>query len=325
MSHMIDQTTGKSAIAYVGETPWHGLGQELTAGADIETWTVEAGLAWEARRASVEYNASEENGVDDVRRVVGRSVLYRSDTSAPLGIVSDGYKIVQPVEVMEFFSELAQIGGFSLNTAGALSDGKRIWALAKVHEGAPIVANDIVEPYLLLSTSFDGSMATTAKLTAIRVVCHNTITASLNEKDTATVKVAHNSKFDPVRVREQLGIFTGSFDKWMLQAKRLAEGKLSPDAAAKMTAMLVEPTLTINNKDKGRDVTKSKPFTRIMDLFNGEAIGHEMAGMTKWGWLNSVTQFVDHERGENSDSRLSQAWFGTGDNLKKTAQLIALA
>ena len=30
MAHMIDETTGRAAIAYIGATPWHGLGQALT-------------------------------------------------------------------------------------------------------------------------------------------------------------------------------------------------------------------------------------------------------------------------------------------------------
>ncbi len=34
-SHEIDVSTGKPAIAYVGETPWHGLGEKLPAGAPI--------------------------------------------------------------------------------------------------------------------------------------------------------------------------------------------------------------------------------------------------------------------------------------------------
>ena len=55
MAHMIDQTTGRNAIAYVGETPWHGLGQSLTQGADIETWRREAGLAFDVVSAPVQY------------------------------------------------------------------------------------------------------------------------------------------------------------------------------------------------------------------------------------------------------------------------------
>ena len=37
MPHEIDVSTGKPAIAYVGETPWPGLGEKLSA-ASIQTW-----------------------------------------------------------------------------------------------------------------------------------------------------------------------------------------------------------------------------------------------------------------------------------------------
>ena len=36
MSHDLDESTGKPAMAYVGEKPWHGLGQELPPGQDID-------------------------------------------------------------------------------------------------------------------------------------------------------------------------------------------------------------------------------------------------------------------------------------------------
>lgn len=64
---------------------------------------------------------------------------------------------------MGFFDDLVRVGKFHLETAGALSGGKRIWALAKIGGGAPIIGQDIVRPYLLLTTSFDGSMATTGE------------------------------------------------------------------------------------------------------------------------------------------------------------------
>src|SRR3990167_6406017 len=123
MSHMIDMSNDRANIAFIGEKPWHGLGQELTPGADIAIWQREAGLAWVANKTPVRY----ENG--ELHAFAGKNVLFRSDTGAPLSIVSDDYHEVQPADIMGFFSRLAEIGGFNLETAGCLSGGKRIWAL----------------------------------------------------------------------------------------------------------------------------------------------------------------------------------------------------
>lgn len=115
--------------------------------------------------------------------VEGRDVLYRRDTGAALGIVSNEYRVVQPKEVMSFFGELVSASKCQLETAGALSRGRQIWALARMNEEEPVINGDLVRPYLLLTTSFDGSFSTTAKLTAVRVFCHNTLSIALRRKD----------------------------------------------------------------------------------------------------------------------------------------------
>jgi phage/plasmid-like protein (TIGR03299 family) len=167
-----------------------------------------------------------------------RKVLHRSDTGAPLAVVSDGYRVVQPAEIMDFFRELVELGGFQLETAGALSDGRRVWALASVADAAPVVSRDLVKPYLLLGTSYDGTMATVAKFTAIRVVCNNTITAAVGgysngravageaEKDLgylkSAVRVLHSERFDPEAVRLQLGIVANAWESFLIQSRQLA-------------------------------------------------------------------------------------------------------
>ena len=40
MAHLIE------SMAYVGDTPWHGLGQELSPKQPIEVWAKEAGMDW---------------------------------------------------------------------------------------------------------------------------------------------------------------------------------------------------------------------------------------------------------------------------------------
>ena len=210
MAHMIDTTTGRAAIAYAGEAPWHKLGQQLTPGASIETWTREAGLAYTVLESPVLYRTG---AATEPEMFKGRKVLHRSDTGGALAVVSDSYHVVQPAEVMGFFEKLVELGGFQLETAGVLSYGRRVWGLARVNDGAEIIGGDVVRPYVLLGTSYDGTMATVAKFTSVRVVCHNTITAALGSGE--AVRVLHSERFDADRVRQDLGIVAGAWDRFL--------------------------------------------------------------------------------------------------------------
>jgi hypothetical protein len=69
------------------------------------------------------------------------------------------------------------------------------------------------------------------------------------------------------------------------------------------------------------DISESKAYKRIMQLFNGAAIGSDIQGVagTRWAALNAVTELVDHERGRTANTRMESAWFGTGSALKNRA------
>lgn len=332
MAHMIDETTGRAAMAYTGATPWHGLGQALTPGASIETWTREAGLGYDVLESPVQYSTPASS---ELQRWPDRKVLHRSDTGAPLAVVSDGYRVVQPSEIMDFFRELVELGGFQLETAGALSDGRRVWALASVADAAPVVSQDLVKPYLLLGTSYDGTMATVAKFTAIRVVCNNTITAAVggygngrvleSEKNLgylkSAVRVLHSERFDAESVRLQLGIVANAWESFLVQSRQLAGQPMAAEAADAFVAELLQPYHTSK-----LPMNETRAYKRIMALFNGGAIGSELPGVagTKWAMLNAVTELVDHERGRSNNTRIESAWFGAGAALKaRAAELLA--
>lgn len=334
MAHMIDTSNARNNMAYVGQTPWHGLGQKLTAGRSIEEWTDEAGLAFDVRRSVVEYQR------DGVAHNYGdRHVLYRSDTGAPLSVVSKDYKIVQPAEVMEFFRDLVKAGNFELETAGSLAGGKRIWALARVNDGANIIGQDLVRPYLLLATSFDASLSTTAKFTAVRVVCHNTLTMSAgnegagqNEVDKThgavvnAIRVSHSDKFDSQAVRSRLGIALNAWDEFLIRSRITAEKELTRKQVEELTYDLIEPTVAAKPGQPKPDIRTTRGYKRLMELFDGKAIGHNLVGgPTAWAWTNCVTQWVDHERGRTRDTGLDSAWFGQGNTLKSRAFEMAVA
>jgi phage/plasmid-like protein (TIGR03299 family) len=322
---MIDESTGRAAIAYAGATPWHGLGQALTPGASIDEWTREAGLSYTVLESPVQYSTPASS---ELQSWPDRKVLHRSDTGAPLAVVSDGYRVVQPVEIMDFFRELVELGGFQLETAGALSYGRRVWALASVADAAPVVERDLVKPYLLLGTSYDGTMATVAKFTAIRVVCNNTITAAVGgygEADLgylkSAVRVLHSERFNPEAVRLQLGIVANAWESFLVQSRQLADRPMAAEVADDFVAELLKPYHTSK-----LPINETRAYKRILALFNGGAIGSELPGVagTRWAMLNAVTELVDHERGRSNNTRIESAWFGAGAALKaRAAELLA--
>ena len=121
--------------------------------------------------------------------------LYRSDNNAPLSIVGSDYNIVQPGEVVDFFSDLLESHNMEMSSCGSLFDGRRFFATAKLND-ITIIPGDVITGYLLIATSLDGSLATVAKTTSVRTVCSNTLTMAMNEKTANVIKVPHSTQFD---------------------------------------------------------------------------------------------------------------------------------
>jgi phage/plasmid-like protein (TIGR03299 family) len=329
MAHELDMTTGRVGMAFVGQTPWHGLGHQLPVGADLETWRKAAGLDWKVVEAPIYFNDSTQAGA--LVSFKGQKALYRDDTGGQLSIVSTGYQPVQPNEILAFMDEVVNAGGFQLETAGSIREGKRIWALAKMTEGAEIVPGDRVRPYLLIATSYDKSMATTAKRTSIRVVCNNTLSAAAGDhmhegSMEPEIKVYHSMKFDDkvrAQVREQLEAAVAAFDEFVATSKRLAE---APAPSGVVDAFLLNLYRVERDKQEAIEkARKSKGFKRITEMFatGDNNPGHELAGQTLWGLVHSVTRYVDFERGTSRNTALDSAWFGEGAALKDRAFQIA--
>jgi phage/plasmid-related protein TIGR03299 len=319
MAHELTIVNGQAEMAYTGDEPWHGLGNKLEQGASIETWIQAAGMGWQIKRGVVQFVPDAPGfGFGDSIPVSDSHVLYRDDNLEPLGIVSSKYKVVQPAEVLEFFRDLLPVG-FDLDTAGTLFGGKRFWALASIGESAVVTGNDLVNGYLLLSSSADGTLATTARFTTVRVVCNNTLSMALTGKDRKDVVISHRTDFNAAATKAKLGIATGAFHNFITASRDLAGRNVSHNGAIQLTSDL----LLLNDGTTRKDVTKSKAFNNIMTLFE---TGKGNSGQTAWDWVNGVTEYVDHyQRGKTDDHRLVNSWYGKGDALKTSALELALA
>lgn len=320
MSHLVER------MAFVGQTPWHGLGNRLAPKQPIEVWSREAGMDWKILSSPVCYQRKGE--LPSPLHFDDHQVLYRSDTSAPLSVVSGRYQVVQPSEVLEFFRDLTEASGFELETAGILKQGKKFWALARTGQSALLKGSDAVNGFLLLATSCDGSLATIAMPTTVRVVCNNTLAIALSNS-VGAVKVPHRTTFDANSVKRQLGIAVSQWDGFMARIKALTDRRVKTTEAQRYITRVICDVES--SAPLPATLSNERALKRIEELFNGSGRGAELAAAkgTAWGLMNAVTEFVDHERRARSQEyRLDSAWFGQGAAIKQRAleqalQLIA--
>jgi len=294
----------------------------MLPGQSIEKWQEEAGMNYEVQRGYVRYATERGQNADQMKVVKDKVVLFRSDTKDALGVVSDSYKVVQPREVLEFFRDWATAGGMTIESAGVLFGGKRYFATAKLADGVCVDGySDKVVPYALLSTSADGSLATEARWTTVRVVCNNTLSMARGGK--AAVRVTHRSEFKPEEIRGVMETANEEFKAFMDTARVLAGIKVARPLAEDLTMHLFKGNSTDTDK-----VRETRGFIRVMELFNGAARGAQLetANQTAWGWLNAVTEYADHHiRAHSDENRTASALWGQGDTLKNRAVELALA
>lgn len=321
MAHLVE------TMAYTGETPWHGLGNTIPANRPLNEWIIAAGMDWQIDEAPVLFDCNALPGSPTMRlpltrEAQGYKVLYRSDSQSPLSVVSQRYQVVQPKAIMEFYRDLTEQFGFEMETAGVLKGGRKLWALAKTGQTTHVKGKDTINGYVLLATACDGTMATTAQFTSVRVVCNNTLAIATRDNHGA-VKVPHSTQFNATEVKQKLGLSVSAWDEFSYQMKVLSERKLTNRSASRFLSSLFDSdTTTLSVKARERNQAA------ILSLYQGKGMGAQLTSSknTAFGLLNAVTQFVDHEqRAHSKDNRLNSAWFGQGAKLKSRAFENAMA
>jgi phage/plasmid-like protein (TIGR03299 family) len=325
MSHAIDETNGNAAMAYVGEKPWHGLGQEVKKGATIEEIEKAAHLDWQVNLVPACYRVptKDDGALNGGMLVESRHrFLLRGDTNKPLTLVGPDYVPFQNRQILDFFRKYVEAGDMHIETAGSLNGGQNIWALAKLGVGFDVgtaAQPDKSDGYVLLMNPHQYGKGMIAKLTEIRVVCQNTMTMALGGRG-SSVQLWHTAELSEGRmeeIRERLNLSKEKLVRSAEEAKKLSAAQIDYLTAVDFSYNLFAPTA---DREKIEDAPK--PVDRVLKLFGGEAKGADLpsAKGTAWGLLNAVTEYFDHERGRSANSRLNYAWLGGGQSLKLTAK-----
>lgn len=318
MAHALEVVNGEASMAYVGDTPWHGLGKRVPADVSPEQMLDAAGLNWEVEKVPMFYNT--EGGP-----VLTKSrALIRSTDKKLLTVINDSWNPVQNREAFEFFNDFVSAGDMEMHTAGSLRDGRMVWAMAQIKESFELFGGDRVEGYLLFSNPHEFGRSIDIRFTPVRVVCNNTLTMALDAQAKHAVKINHRAKFDGDSVKETLGIAKDRLTRYKEQAQFLGQKKYQKESIIEYFNR-VFPSMT-KDEFKKQEITKA-PISRQAE--EAMAVLHTQPGArfaegSWWQAFNTVTYMADHKLGRSQDSRLTSSWYGLNRTKKEKALELAL-
>ena len=303
---------------------WHGAEVEIDADASLDEWRKVSGLDFEVTKEPIFVR----RGADLVE-VKDKFAMMRGDNT--LGIFTGRYKPVQPKQIGDFFENyVLSDSRFTMDTMGAVKGGRVIWALAKFHDDngdSPVIMGQPHELHALLSTSYDGTMATRGGACMTRTVCRNTLQAAAYEPSVITIRHSADFALDKIQAQaaEQMAKIAESFAGYKAFAESLALQKMSKDETHNFLKALVGV-----DADKSADDVSGRTFNIVNDLLESLSLTMQEDGtsdFTAWSALNAVTRYVDHGRstkrtvdGESAaEARLFAAQFGSGAQMKAKA------
>jgi phage/plasmid-like protein (TIGR03299 family) len=309
-------------MMYVGETPWHRLGQRLDNPATAEEAITAAGLDYEVLLTPL----ATVDGLD----VPQRKAVIRYDNQTILGVVGNSYVPIQNRQAFGFLDAIVGEGKLLYHTAGALGKGERIWMLAKLPDQIRVKnTDDLVDKFLLLSNSHDGSAALRVLFTPVRVVCQNTLSVALRQGIGQGVSIWHEGDLTAKlrQAQQVLGFAHRFYDDAQAKIDQLASHYPNQEQLKQFFENLYP------DPEEGKDNTRAKNVREELHRLFEEGIGHDQPAIkgTTWMALNAVTEYVDHHRSTRGKDdigrmsrRLNSIWFGSGAHLKAEAWNLAV-
>lgn len=314
MAHLME------SMFSVREVPWHGLGTIVEEAPTAAEAIKLAGLDWNIEQKPIFHHY--EDGTN--KEVAEYKALVRSDNQKTLSVMKNSYTPYQNKSCFDWFSPFVESGLAKFETAGSLRDGKVVWVLATLNK-APldVGGGDLIQKYLLLSTSHDGTMANRVGFTPTRVVCNNTLSAAHSSGASELVRVRHSKQVAQRmdQLQDIVNAMDAKFEATAEQYKALTKTYVNQKDLEKYVNVIFK----LNPLGDEREALRAaKMQEQIIKLFeNGAGSDLKSAKGTMWGAYNAVTEYLTHESKKDQEAKLFGNWFG--DLMRVNNQALDLA
>jgi len=336
MAHNLATINGLDAIAYLDQTPWHGLGQRL----NLKDVPPAERIAAALKAANMDWNVgSLPLYLADGTEVQGHKASVRFDAAglvaAQLGVVGAGYTHVSNAQATDILQVLATEFGCVPASAGVLGNGERCWVLMRLADSkvTPLDGDDC-NGYFLLSWGHDGQLAISGLASLIRVVCQNTLTAATNGRK-AWITVRHTTNAgarldDAAKLMKTLmSTLQATGETFASMARKNLDAR---GLQAFINAAI--PNTTTTGPVSPVIVARRDTVARLVFYGRGAAMANQGANVAAgeasiWAAYNAITEYVDHVRPAEAQSpeglrkAHASALFGGNADLKIGALQLA--
>ena len=241
-------------------------------------------------------------GIDDegnpfkMVQVEDRQAVVHGTTKKVFNIFKDGYKTHQFDTLLDMASNIID-DSINIGSAGLLKDGAIGWVSIEMPESIEVVEGFSVRSHLILTTSHNGTLATTIKPVDTFVVCDNTHVQAMSE-DGAQFKARHSkySNMKITNVKEALGFVHRLTESASVEVNRLVDWKVTDDQFKRIIANLC----AIPNLEDSSQTAVTKAENRrsaIVNLYKEDSRVAPWAG-TALGVLQAFNTYNHHFGGD---------------------------
>jgi phage/plasmid-like protein (TIGR03299 family) len=320
---------------YYGDVPWHGQGKKLGQPANLKEAIQAGGLDWDVGIAPICTDEEPPSPVK-TRLAIVRQDRPKGHPRRVLGVAHKGFKPLQNRRGIEIFDSIFGKGKRVYHTGGYLGTGEVVWVMAELPKNIRVTDKDQVKTYSLFTNSHNGSIAIDFRLTTVRVVCQNTLSLALKEKDNRTFfKRAHQGSYEELQ-QEVESFFSDTLkaaDELETQFKNMLDRKFDDNLIKTYIENLFpEPTKParadvdsrVQNLYQARVQKTKEAHSQISNLrLTGKGSNIKGVKESLWGTFNAVLEFIDHHE-KNSGNNIASNLFGIGAALKRKAFDLAL-
>ncbi len=316
MPAAVETFGNQAAFASFRQPAWHNLGtvfqEEVTPDRMLQLAHLDN---WNVRPIPIDTILPPQvNGTGLPKSVIVRNNPFWTPENGlkkydALGVVGNEYSILQNEEMAEF----GKLLNATPETAGSINGGKTVFVAYRIDTDLVIDengANDVINQYMLLYTSHDGSSKFVVAITPVRVVCQNTLTiAKRGMKPVVEISHSKNMNANVAEAKKAMDLQVKYTTKFVETANVFHQ---TPMVDNEFDAIIKQAYPQKEGATKASVTRWNDKRDTLFGLWNGKT-NQNIAG-TAWAAFNALTEDQQWNRKVYAGNEEKKAAAGAGFN-----------